>query len=110
MAKANSFAIVKSGAEQVVARPKEVVRVARRPEKQGAKVTLSEVLFVQNEGKASVGQPQVKGAQVKCTVKAHGHGKKMIAFRFKRRKGVRVKRGARHDYTDLVVDEIKVGT
>jgi large subunit ribosomal protein L21 len=74
----------------------------------GDKVTFDEVLFVGNEGKFQVGAPLVKGASVTGEVIGEAMGDKVIAFRFKRRKNVRKKRGHRQHYTQVRITGITV--
>jgi large subunit ribosomal protein L21 len=72
----------------------------------GDKVTFSEVLLVGNEGNVTLGKPTVAGASVTGEVIGHEKGVKVIAFRFKRRKNVRKKRGFRAQYTRVRITDI----
>ena len=74
--------------------------------KPGDKVTFDEILLLGDEGKVRVGKPTVKGASVTGEVLAEVKGEKVIAFRFKRRKGVRRKRGHRERYTQVRITAI----
>ncbi len=76
--------------------------------KAGDKITFKDVLFVGNEGKFQVGAPLVKGASVTGEVIGEKGGEKVIAFRFKRRKNVRKKRGHRQHYTQVKITGITV--
>ncbi|MBI5362245.1 MAG: 50S ribosomal protein L21 [Planctomycetes bacterium] len=73
----------------------------------GAKLTIDEVLLVGEEGKIKLGKPLVAGAQVTAEVVGMIKGKKLIAFRFKRRKNVRKKRGHRQRYTRVKITGIQ---
>jgi len=53
-----------------------------------------------------VGKPHVAGASVTAEVRGEAHGPKLVAFRFRRRKNVRVKRGHRQHYTRVRITEI----
>jgi large subunit ribosomal protein L21 len=72
----------------------------------GATITFSEVLLVGDEGKVQIGKPHVAGASVTAEVIGEVKGEKLIAFRFKRRKGVRRKRGHRQRYTEVRITGI----
>lgn len=72
----------------------------------GATITFSEVLLVGDEGKVQIGKPHVAGASVTAEVIGEVKGEKLIAFRFKRRKGVRRKRGHRQRYTEVRITAI----
>jgi large subunit ribosomal protein L21 len=72
----------------------------------GDKITFDEVLIVGNEGQVRIGKPTVAGAKVTAEVIGHEKGVKVIAFRFKRRKNVRKKRGFRAQYTRVRILDI----
>ena len=72
----------------------------------GDKITFDEVLILGNEGTVKIGKPSVAGALVTAEVIGHEKGVKVIAFRFKRRKNVRKKRGFRAQYTRIRITDI----
>jgi len=72
----------------------------------GESVTFDQVLMLGGEGAARVGSPTVAGASVKGLVLGTAKGPKLVAFRFHRRKNVRVKRGHRSHYTRVEIQEI----
>ena len=72
----------------------------------GESVTFDQVLMVGGEGNALVGSPTVAGATVKGVVLGTAKGPKLVAFRFHRRKNVRVKRGHRSHFTRVEIQDI----
>jgi len=72
----------------------------------GDKITFDEVLILGHEGSVQIGKPSVAGAHVTAEVIGHEKGVKVIAFRFKRRKNVRKKRGFRAQYTRIRITDI----
>lgn len=72
----------------------------------GAKITFDSVLLVSNEGNVTVGKPLISGASVTAEVIGEIKGPKLVVFRFKRRKNVRVKNGHRQKYTQVRVTGI----
>jgi len=76
----------------------------------GKSVEFDKVLLISNKGKISVGQPEIKGAKVKAQVLAFERGDKVMVFKKKRRKGYRVRRGHRQDYTRVLVQSISTGS
>ena len=72
----------------------------------GDKLTFNDVLLVGDEGNVKLGKPLVAGASVTAEVLGMVKGEKLIAFRFKRRKGVRRKRGHRQKYTQVRITGI----
>lgn len=73
----------------------------------GESVTFDQVLLLGGEGAARVGSPTVKGARVTGVVVGTAKGPKLVAFRFKRRKNVRKKRGHRQLYTKVRIQEVR---
>ena len=74
----------------------------------GDKIVFGEVLLVGNEGDFRIGKTTVEGAKVTGEVLGETLGEKVIAFRFKRRKGVRKKRGHRQKFTQVRITGIDV--
>ena len=72
----------------------------------GSEVEFDRVLFAADEEKVHVGNPVVKGAKVKATVVGNARGKKVIVFKKKRRKGYKLKKGHRQDFTRLKIEDI----
>jgi len=90
--------------------PQERVRVPRLQAEEGQVLELKEVLLVGREDDALVGTPTVPSASVRARVLGHGKGKKVVVFKMKRRKKYRRKRGHRQPYTELLVEDIVLGT
>jgi large subunit ribosomal protein L21 len=99
-------AIVRTGGKQYRVVPGAVVRVEKLVADVGSTIELPEVLLLGKGGDAKLGAPLVSGAKVSATVKAHGRGKKVIVYKFKRRKNYRRKQGHRQSYTALQIGEI----
>ena len=66
-----------------------------------------QVLLLGEEGNVRVGKPTVAGAKVTAEVLGMAKGQKVVAFRFKRRKNVRVKRGHRQKFTRVRITGIE---
>lgn len=73
----------------------------------GSKVTFDSVALLGNEGSVKIGKPFVAGAKVTGEVVGEAMGDKVIAFRFKRRKNVRKKRGHRQAYVRVKIQNIE---
>lgn len=74
----------------------------------GSKVDFDQVLFVDNDGKAQVGAPLLKGAKVSGKILEHVKGDKVIVFKKKRRKGYKKKNGHRQDFSKVLIEDIKL--
>ena len=101
------YAIIQDRRRQATVRKGDVILCDLNSEKKpGEEITFDEVLLVGDEGQIKIGKPTVKGARVTAEVLGEVKGPKVIAFRFKRRKNVRVKRGHRQKYTEVKITKI----
>ena len=103
------YAVIRTGAKQYRVHPGDVVEVELLDSEKGKEVALEDVLLVADGEKISVGKPTVKGARVTAeVVEPDLKGKKVIAFKFRRREGYHRKRGVRAHHTVLKIKEIVV--
>jgi|TARA_Y100001001_G_scaffold20073_3_gene17330 large subunit ribosomal protein L21 len=102
------YAVIETGGKQYRVSEGEIVRVERLASPVGDEVSISAVHFVVDGNDVQVGDPTIAGASVKGTVVEEGRGRKVIAFKKKRRKGYRRKIGHRQGYTALRIDKIVV--
>jgi large subunit ribosomal protein L21 len=106
----STYAIIESGSKQYVVEPKSVIEVEKFeiPENQ-KEVSLDKVLFIRQGDQVHIGTPVIKGASVLCDFVGNYKTKKVINFRFRRRKSSRRKQGHRQHLIQLVVKEIRSG-
>jgi large subunit ribosomal protein L21 len=98
------YAIFQTGGKQYQAIEGKTVAVEKLEGNPGDMVQFDEVLMRKTgEGVFQIGTPTVQGA-VKASIVKHDLGPKVIAFRFKRRKKVRVKRGHRQPMTIVRIE------
>ncbi len=101
------YAIIKSGSAQYKVSEGDVVRMERIADlKEGAAVEFDQVLLLSKENSATVGTPTVAGAKVVGEIADDVKGDKLVGVRFRRRKGLRVKRGHRQKYVDVKIKQI----
>lgn len=102
------YAIIKTGGKQLKVKTGDLVDIEKLDLEVGGKVTFGEVLAIGEEGgKLNVGTPMLEGATVDGEVKDQFRGKKLIAFKMKRRKSYRRTHGHRQDLTRVEIGEIK---
>ena len=87
------YAIFRSGDKQFRAEPGATIRVPTIDAEVGDTVTFGEVLLAGSEDGTQVGAPTLSGASVTGEVLRHGKDKKVIIFKWKRRKNYRNKKG-----------------
>jgi large subunit ribosomal protein L21 len=101
------YAIVKTGSKQYRVQPGDVLEVELLDGDKGKEIALEEVLLVADGDTIQVGKPTVAGARVTAeVVDPDKKGKKVIAFKFRRREGYHRKRGIRAHHTVLRIKEI----
>jgi large subunit ribosomal protein L21 len=106
---AESFAVIVAGGRQQRVVPGEVLRVDRLRSTPGSVVTFDRVLLCADEGGVKVGEPVVAGAAVTARVLDERRDRKVIVFKFKKRKGYRKSRGHREWYTLVRIESIETG-
>ena len=102
------FAVIKTGGLQYSVAEDQVVRIGRIAGEPGQIVQIGDVLMLGGD-KPEVGAPLVSGASVAVEIVEQSRGPKVIAFKKRRRKNSRRKRGHRQDYTVVRVSEILTG-
>ena len=100
------FAIVESGGKQYRAVEGQSIEVDRLALEEGTQYNIERVLLVSDGDDVMVGTPTVDGIEVKVTVAEHFKGPKLISFKYRPKKRIRVKGGHRQQYTRLMVDAI----
>ena len=99
------FAVIKTGGRQYRVVPDDVLEIGKIAGDVGTIVQLGEVLLVGGD-QPVLGAPTVAGATVAAEVLQHKRGPKVIAFKKRRRKNSRRKRGYRDEITVLRITEI----
>jgi large subunit ribosomal protein L21 len=101
-----SYAIIQTGGKQYRVSEGDVLSVEKLDVEAGKETTFSDVLLVVNGDKINLGTPLVSGASVKAQVVEQYKDDKVIAFKFKRRKGYHRTVGHRRQLTELKITKI----
>jgi large subunit ribosomal protein L21 len=99
------FAVFKTGGKQYRVAAEDVLKIDKVKGEPGEIVEFGEVLVVGGEA-VTLGAPTVAGATVAAEVLDQSRGPKIIAFKKRRRKNSRRKRGHRQEFTLLRITEI----
>jgi len=99
------FAVIKAGGKQYRVAPEDVIRIDRVKGEPGEVVEFGEVLLLGGDT-PQLGAPTVAGATVAGELIQHDRGDKVIAFKKRRRKNSRRKRGYRHEFSLIRITEI----
>lgn len=102
------YVIVEAGGKQYKAAEGATIEVDRLPNEVGEQITLESVLLFVDGDTVKVGTPELNGVTLKTTVVSHVKGPKVIVFKYRPKKKIRVKNGHRQQYTQLLVNSIEV--
>ncbi len=102
------YAIIENGGKQYRAVEGSTIEVDRMDVEVGQQVDLGSVLLLVDGDDIAVGAPLVDKARVSATVVEHVKGPKIVIFRYRPKKRIRVKTGHRQQYTRLQVNSIEV--
>ena len=100
------FAVIKTGGKQYRVVPQDVLEVDKIEAQPGETIKFEEVLLIGGDA-VTLGAPTVAGASVAAEVVEQGRGPKVIAFKKRRRKNSRRKRGHRQQFTRVRITEIR---
>jgi large subunit ribosomal protein L21 len=99
------FAVIKTGGKQYRVAEDQMLQIEKIAGEPGQIIQLGDVLMLGGD-KPQFGTPTVSGASVAAEVLSQGRGPKIIAFKKRRRKNSRRKRGHRQEFTLIRITEI----
>lgn len=103
------YAVVEISGKQFMVEKGDHILTDKIDGEVGQELQFDNVILTSDSENVSIGQPIIDGVSVKATIMDYERGKKILVFKKKRRKGYKVKRGHRQDYTQLRIDDIVVG-
>lgn len=101
------YAVVATGGKQYRVEEGDILRVEKLPGDVGSAVAFEKVLLFSDGEQVQIGQPQVDGVTVHGQIVAQGKNKKVLVFKYKRRKRYRRKQGHRQPFTAVRIDRIE---
>jgi len=103
------YAVIKTGGKQYRVAADDLLTIEKVAGEAGATIEFGEVLMLGGDGEPKIGTPAVSGAKVLAEVVKQGRAPKVIAFKKRRRKNSRRKRGHRQHQTTVRIKEIVGG-
>ncbi|MCV0394500.1 MAG: 50S ribosomal protein L21 [Rhizobiaceae bacterium] len=100
------FAVIKTGGRQYRVAAEDVLTINRIEGEVGDIVQIDNVLAHGEGEQVTIGAPMVDGASVAAEIVEQGRGRKVIAFKKRRRQNSRRKRGYRDLLTTVRISEI----
>ena len=103
------YAIIEVGGKQYKVTKGDTIDIERQDKKEGNSLTFSKVLLLAKANAVDIGQPCVSGAKVSAEVIKHLKGRKVISYKYLRRKSRHWKKGHRQMLTRVRIKDIKSG-
>ena len=100
------YAVVRTGGKQYRVAPGDILEVEKLAGEVGESILLDDVLMVSSGEGVKIGQPRVEGASVTARITGQHRGEKILVFRYRPKKRVRVRRGHRQYLTRLQIHKI----
>ncbi|MFW5992434.1 MAG: 50S ribosomal protein L21 [Halanaerobiaceae bacterium] len=101
------YAVIKTGGKQYRVEEGRFIKVEKLTVEEGDTVEFDKVLTVVDEDGPKFGRPFLEGARVTGTVLEQGKNKKIIVFKYRRKKRYRKKTGHRQPYTKVLIESIE---
>lgn len=102
------YAVVRTGGKQYRVESGSILEVEKLDGSVGDTITLDDVLLVSAADNVRIGQPTVDGATVTAKITGQHRAKKILVFRYRPKKRIRVRRGHRQYRTRLEIQSINV--
>ena len=100
------YALIEFAGKQFRVEEGSSIRVPHVEGKVGSKVTIENILYMDDGKNKTVGTPTVTGAKIDSEIISHGRDRKVVVFKFKRRKGYQKKNTHRQEYSILKVGKL----
>lgn len=101
------YAIIETGGKQTKAQVGQSVDIEKLSGKVGDKVSLKNVVLLNNGKETIIGTPYLNNVQVNCKIMNQGKNKKLIVYKMRPKKHYRKKQGHRQFYSRIFIENIE---
>ena len=100
------YALIEFAGKQFKVEEGSSIKVPYVDGKVGSKVTFEKIIYMDDGKNKTVGTPIVADAKIDGEIVSHGRERKVVVFKFKRRKGYQKKNTHRQEYSILKVGKV----
>ena len=100
------YALIEFAGKQFKVEEGSSIKVPYVDGKVGSKVTFDKIIYMDDGKNKTVGTPIVAGVKIDGEIISHGRERKVVVFKFKRRKGYQKKNTHRQEYSILKVGKV----
>ena len=104
------YAVIQTGGKQYRVTPGEEVKLEKLPGQVGDAVAFDKVLLTSDGEALNIGKPYLENTKVVGRITRHDKNKKIVVFKYKKRKGYRRKQGHRQQFSLVKIEDIDHGT
>ena len=100
------YALIEFAGKQFKVEEGNSIKVPYIDGKIGSKITIDKILYMDDGKNKTVGNPLVPGIKIDGEITSHGRERKVVVFKFKRRKGYQKKNSHRQEYSMLKIGKL----
>ena len=100
------YAVIRTGGKQYKVHEDQILKIEKLEGTEGSQIEFDDVLMYSDGEIITLGDPKIENALVKAHILDQGKDKKVLVFKYKRRKGYRKMRGHKQFYTEIKIDSI----
>ena len=101
------YAVIQTGGKQYRVSPGDQIQVEKLPFKPGDEIAFDKVLLASDGETLKVGKPYVEGSKVVGRIIRQAKSKKIVVFKYKRRKNYKRKKGHRQHISLVEIEKIE---
>jgi large subunit ribosomal protein L21 len=101
------YAVIKAGGKQYQVAPGDEIKIERLPGEAGDHVEFDKVMLTSDGEDVKIGRPYLDNSKVSGRIVRQGKDRKIVVFKYKRRKGYRRKKGHRQEFTLVRIENIE---
>ena len=101
------YAVIKTGGKQYKVEEGDLLRVEKLEGGEGSEIEFGDILMYSDGENLTLNGDDLDKIAVKAHIVEQGKGKKVLVFKYKRRKGYRKMKGHRQAFTAVKIDSIQ---